>query len=77
MKQRNLVLGVAFAVLTAAAGAQTTTQTTIVRAPITAVAFAGRTAEVNVNTKSGNHTVVVRKPQLALAIFHSMRININ
>lgn len=69
--------------LAVAAGAQTTsqtvTQTSIVRAPIAAVAFGPSTAEVSVNaSRSGHHTVVVTRPLVAVGTpLHSMRIRVN
>ena len=65
--------------LAVAAGAQTTSQTTIVRAPIAAIAFGPSTAQVSVNAnRNGHHTVVVTRPLVAMGTpLHSMRIRVN
>lgn len=65
--------------LAVAAGAQTTSQTSIVRAPIAAIAIGPSTAEVSVNaSRRGHHTVVVTRPLVAVSTpLRSMRIRVN
>lgn len=64
--------------LAVAAGAQTTSQTSIVRAPIAAIAIGPSTAIVSVNARAvGHHTVVVTKPLVAVATpLRPMRIRV-
>ena len=78
MKSKQVLVGAALTALAAAAGAQTI-QSTTVRAPIAAVAIGPSSASVNVNVnRSGNHTVVVRKPLIAVSTpFFSMHIRVN
>ena len=75
----HLVLGTALIAISATAGAQST-QTTIVRAPITAIAIGPSNASVDVNVNNGNgsHTVIVRKPLIAVSVpWYSMHIRVN
>ena len=78
-----LVVGTAVIALAPAlalsVGAQTITQTTIVRAPIAAIAFGPSYASVDVNVnRGGNHTVVVKKPLVAVSTpLFSMHIRVN
>ena len=56
-----------------------TRQTTIVRAPIAAVAIASKASvEVNVNNGENSHTVMVNKPLFAVSTpFHQTLIRAN
>ena len=71
----------AFAIAATAAVAHAETrQTTIVRAPIAAVAIGPTHAsvEVNVNNGASSHAVFVNKPLIAVSTpFHQMHIRVN
>ena len=64
---------------TAAVTHAETRQTTIVRAPIAAIAISSRASvDVNVNNGDSSHAVVINKPLIAVSTpFHQMHIRVN